>query len=350
MTVSWTVKNQGAGTAFGAWYDQVVLSTDEFFSANDTSLAAPYRNSPLAPNATYTVGGQTITIPANLPAGTYYLLFKTDVYGSVFEDGQEANNQWAMALELVVSTPDLIPTAFSASTGTIVSGQQMTVSWTVKNQGVGTAFGAWYDQVVLSADEFFSANDTSLAAPYRNSPLAPNATYTVAGQTVTIPANLPAGTYYLLFKTDVYGSLFEDGQEANNEWGMALELTVQVPDLTPTAFTASTATITKGSMMTVSFTVKNQGAGTAFGAWYDQVVLSVDQFFGGNDVSLAAPYKPGPLASNATYSVNGQSVTIPANTVPGTYYLLFKTDVYGSLFENGLDGNNEATPLLLNVN
>jgi hypothetical protein len=351
MTVSWTVKNQGSGTAFGGWYDQVFLSTDPFISANDVSLANPFRSGPLAVNATYSVNGLVVTIPSTQPPGDYYLLFRTDVYASLFEDGLDANNEWAMPLTVMVFSPDLVPTAFSASTANIVSGQQMTVSWTVKNQGGGTAFGGWYDQVFLSTDQFISANDVSLANPFRSGPLAVDATYSVNGQLVTIPSSQPAGSYYLLFRTDVYASLFENGLDANNEWGMPIPLTVQVPDLVPTAFTASTQTITKGSQMTVSWTVENQGGGTAFGGWYDQVFLSTDQFISANDVSLANPFRSGPLAVDATYSVNGQSITIPANTTPGAYYLLFRTDVYASLFEDGLDANNEwGTPRPLTVN
>src|SRR3989442_655022 len=139
----------------------------------------------------------------------------------------------------------------------------MTVSWTVKNQGTGTAFGTWYDQVFLSTDQFISANDVSLSNPSHTGPLTVNATYSMNGQVVTIPANQPAGSYYLLFRTDVYSGLFEDGQDANNDWGAPIPLTVQVPDLAPTAFIASTPTITKGLQMTVSWTVKNQGSGTA---------------------------------------------------------------------------------------
>jgi CARDB protein len=226
MTVSWTVKNQGTGTAFGTWYDQVFLSTDQSISANDVSLSNPSKAGPVAANASYSMNGQLITIPSNQPAGSYYLLFRTDVYSSLFEDGQEANNTWGTPIALTVQVPDLVPTAFTASTTTIVKGLQMTVSWTVKNQGTGTAFGTWYDQVFLSTDQFISANDVSLSNPSHAGPLAVNGTYDTNGQSITIPANTTPGAYYLLFRTDVYGSLFEDGQESNNEWGAPRALTV----------------------------------------------------------------------------------------------------------------------------
>jgi len=102
--------------------------------------------------------------------------------------------------------------------------------------------------------------------------------------------------------------------------------------------------------MTVSWTVKNQGSGIAFGNWYDQVVLSSDEFYSQNDIGLATPLRNGPLAVNGTYTVNNQAVTIPANTTPGSYYLVLRTDVYGYIFEDGLDGNNDATPVALTVN
>ena len=125
-----------------------------------------------------------------------------------------------------MQTPDLVPTAFTSSGTTITAGQQLTVSFTVENQGSGAAIGAWYDFVTLSADQFPSQNDTVLAQPYRSTQVAAGASYSVNGQTITIPGTLTAGTYYLLFQADVYGYLFEDGQDANNLWPTPIALTV----------------------------------------------------------------------------------------------------------------------------
>ena len=105
-----------------------------------------------------------------------------------------------------------------------MSGQQMTVSWVIENQGSGTAIGAWYDVVLLSADQFPSGNDTVLTQPVHSSQLAAGATYSVNGQSVTISA--AAGSYYLLLTTDYYSGLFENGEDANNLWPTAIPLTV----------------------------------------------------------------------------------------------------------------------------
>jgi hypothetical protein len=274
----------------------------------------------------------------------------TDAYASLFENGQDANNVWSAPIEITVTTPDLVPTAFTSSGTTVVSGQQLNVSWTVENQGDGAANGAWYDYVYLSTDQFVSTNDTTLTYAYRTTPVAAGASYSVNGQAVTIPGTLPAGTYYLLFMTDAYASLFENGQDANNVWSAPIEITVTTPDLVPTAFTAASTTITRGNGTTVSWTVQNQGGGAASGAWYDYVFLSTDQFVSTNDTALTYVYRTTPVAAGASYSVNGQAITISAALTPGTYYLLFQTDAYASLFENGQDGNNIGTPIEITVN
>jgi hypothetical protein len=220
------VENQGSGAAIGAWYDFVTLSTDQFPSQNDTVLAQPYRSTQVAAGANYSLNGQTITIPGTLTAGTYYLFFQTDAYGYLFEDGQDANNLWPTPIEITVQTPDLVPTVFTSSTATITAGQQMTVSFTVENQGSGAAIGAWYDFVTLSADQFPSQNDTVLAQPYRSTQVAAGANYSLNGQTITIPGTHTPGTYYLLLQIDVYAYLFEDGQDANNLWPTPIAITV----------------------------------------------------------------------------------------------------------------------------
>jgi hypothetical protein len=173
------------------------------------------------------VNGQVVTIPGTLPAGTYYLLLRSDGYGSLFEDGQDANNDWPAPIEITVQTPDLVPTAFIASTASIMAGQQMNVSWVIENQGSGAAIpGSWYDVVLLSTDQFPSANDTFLAQPIHSTQLAAGATYAVNNQSFTISAATPPGDYYLILTTDYYNGLFEDGQDANNLWPTPLPLTV----------------------------------------------------------------------------------------------------------------------------
>jgi hypothetical protein len=351
MTVSWTVENQGAGGALTPWYDLVTLSADQFPSGNDTTLLQSYRSSPVASGASYSMNGQVITIPGTLASGTYYLLFQTDAYAGLFEDGQDANNLWPTPIEITVTAPDLVPTAFTSSLTTIVAGQQATVSWTVENQGVGGALTPWYDTVLLSADQFPSGNDSTLVQSYRSTPLASGASYSVNGQVITIPGTLASGTYYLIFQTDAYAGLFENGEDANNLWPTPIEITVTAPDLVPIAFSASTATVTAGQQMTVSWTIENQGAGGALTPWYDLVTLSTDQFPSGNDSTLLQAYHSTPLAAAASYSATNQVITIPGALAPGTYYLILQTDAYAGLFENGQDANNLwPTPLVLTVN
>jgi hypothetical protein len=293
-----------------------------------------------------------VTISGTQAPGAYYLLFGTDYYSSLFEDGQDANNVWSSPIAITVQTPDLVPTDFMAASTTIVSGQQTTVSWTVENQGTGAAIGGWYDVVLLSADQFPSANDTVLVQNYRSSQnVGVGASYSTNGQLITIPGTQAAGTYYLLFGTDYYASLFENGLDANNVWPTPIQITVQTPDLVPTAFMPASTTIAAGASSTVSWTVENQGTGTAIGAWYDVVLLSTDQFPSANDTTLVQNYRSSQnLAAGANYSVNGQAITIAASVTPGTYFLIFATDYYSGIFENGQDANNQFTPAQITVN
>ena len=351
MTVSFTVRNQGAGAAAGEWLDQLWLSTDGTIdNPGDTFLTNVQHTGPLAAEGEYTVTEQTITIPWNTAAGEYFILLVSDVQRQVFEDGQEANNVWPTPVPLTVQTPDLVPTAFTSSQGAVVSGQRMSVSFTVENQGTGEALGNWIDQLWLSTDPVRDAGDTFLGNVDRAGPFVAGGSYAVSDRIVTIPAGQPAGTYYLLLVIDVGNSVFESGQDANNVWPTPIPLTVQTPDLVPTSFTASKRSVAPGGSLTVSFTVENQGTGRAFGDWIDQLWLSSDTTISNPpDTFLANFNAGGPLAPTLSYDVTSQTLTIPRNQPPGDYFLLLRVDVGNALFENGQDANNLATPVPITV-
>lgn len=155
------------------------------------------------------------------------LLLRSDPTNAVVES-VESNNDWPSGVALTVQTPDLVPTAFSASTGGIAAGQSLTVSFTVKNQGSGPATGSWIDQLWLSADGVIdNPGDVFLRNVGRRGPLAAGATYAASGQTVTIPAAQSPGTYYLLLRVDTTNAVTEPGAEGNNDWPEPLAITVR---------------------------------------------------------------------------------------------------------------------------
>ncbi|MFN6539114.1 MAG: CARDB domain-containing protein [Nostoc sp. EkiNYC01] len=334
ISVSWTVKNQGIISAFANWYDYIYISDDQFFDSSDTAIASRYtkENTPLASGDSYTAT-QDISIPNFLATGDVYLLFVADTgYYNNQVETDETNNVFAQAITLTAQ--DLVVTAANAPT-TAALGETISVSWTVKNQGVVFASGDWYDAVYISDDQFFDSSDTRLTDRYtgENTPLASGDSYT-ATQDISIPNFLAAGDVYLLFVADGgYYNYQVETNEDNNVFAQAI--TINAPDLVITAANAPT-TAALGETISVSWTVKNQGLVSAFADWNDAVYISDDQFFDESDTYLTDRYtgENTPLASGDSYTAT-QDISIPNFLAAGDVYLLFVAD-------GGEYGNNQG--------
>ncbi|NQT84536.1 hypothetical protein HQ563_16055 [bacterium] len=208
VEVSWTVENQGTGEAQAPWYDRLYLSEDEVLDGGDRVLDSVYRTQALLPGESYSPS-RTVTIP-NVPAGTYYLIVRTDLNDNVYEADETNNVSAAIAVEIL--TPDVILTGLTAP-ASVVTQHRAEVSWTVENQGTGEAQASWYDRLYLSEDEVLDGGDRVLDSVYRMQALLPGESYSPSS-TVTIP-NVPAGTYYLIVRTDLNDNVYE-ADETNN--------------------------------------------------------------------------------------------------------------------------------------
>src|SRR5207302_1978868 len=147
--------------------------------------------SALAPGASYTQTVQT-GLPSVSP-GNYFLILRVDANNDLFESN-ETNN--TLVIAITITAPDLVGTALGPAAG--VAGQLVTLSWTVKNQGSGSApIASWFDNVYLSTDNVFDNGDTLVASALNPSALAPGASYTQTVQT-SLPTLRPANLFLIL--------------------------------------------------------------------------------------------------------------------------------------------------------
>ncbi|MCF2150645.1 type I secretion C-terminal target domain-containing protein [Desmonostoc muscorum LEGE 12446] len=279
ISVSWTVTNQGTDNAFSywSWSDYVYISNDQFFDSNDSYLTSRSGQRLLASGASYTAT-LDIDIPNNLATGDVYLLFVTDTENYQVETN-ETNNVFAKAITIKgPGDVDLVITDVQAPiTGILYD--EISVSWTVKNQGTDTAFADWYDEVYISDDQFFDSSDRYLESfeARKITPLAAGGSYTT-NLGVELPSDLGTGDRYLLFVTDP-GNEQGETNETNNVFAKAI--TINAPeddggdnvDLVLTNAQAPTIA-GLGETISVSWTVTNQGTNTAFSNWYDKVYIS----------------------------------------------------------------------------
>jgi len=323
MTVSDTVRNQGGGTA-PPTTTRYYLSVDSILDGSDIALGGRTTGS-IASGASDT-GSITVAIPAGTASGSYYIIAKADGDNALVETN-EANNTFAKSVNI---GPDLTVTnlAYPSIAG---AGLAISVSDTVQNLGGGTA-AATNTRFYLSVNATLDAGDVYLGSRAVGA-IAPNATDT-GSATITIPAGTATGYYYLIAKADGDDALAE-----TNELNNALVRVITIgPDLVLTALTAP-STAGGGQSITVSDTTRNSGGGSTT-ATTTRYYLSTNGTLDAGDVLLGAR-SVAALAPSAQDS-GSATVTIPAGTASGTYYIIAKADGDDSLPETSETNNTLA--------
>ncbi|MEQ9484082.1 Ig-like domain-containing protein [Coleofasciculus sp. F4-SAH-05] len=350
ITIDLQVANSGIGTATRTWRDRVFLSSDNNISTNDTILLTELAPTTLASGQTYNQS-VSVTLPLNnsITAGTYFLLAQTDNLEQQFETN-ETNNVNSTQIELTIPpTPDLIVSDISAPT-TAVSGQGIEVSWTLTNQGDGTASGTWTDQVFLS-DNLTVGNDQFLDSFTFTGTLAPGESITRT-QIVTAPIDL-AGDHYFVVDTDTNNQIFEFTEDNNNsaidDQAISLELS-PTPNLQVTSVTAPTTAFSSQETVVAWIVTNNGTAATSTPIWTDQVWLSLDQILDNNDTLLGSTTNPSFLNVGDSYSnSNSLTVTLPQG-IDGDYFFIVQTDAGNQVFELNNETDNNGVSQILTIN
>ena len=331
ISVTDTTKNQGTEAA-PASVTRFYLSTNGALDTGDTPLDGSRAVGPLAGGASST-GSTSLTIPTNVGVGTYYVISKADADNTIVESS-ETNNTSARAIAI---GPDLVVSALQVPS-TVAPGSGISVSDTIKNQG-GGASGASTTRFYLSTNPSFDASDTRLDGSRPVGPLAAGASST-GSTSVTIPAGLAVGTYYLIALADADNAVAETS-ESNNT---AARATQAGPDLVVSALAAPSAGAA-GSTVLVSDTTKNQGSSPA-GTSTTRFYLSANGSLDASDIQLDGSRAVPALDAGAS-SAGSTSVTIPAGTGAGTYYLFAKSDADGVVPETVETNNTRVSAIAI---
>jgi subtilisin family serine protease len=215
-----TLKNQGLGAinqsvkvGFYVSTNATITTDDRLITTTSVASIAAGQSIPLSVTATLRTG---------LAAGTYYIGAIAD-YDNVRAESSESNNALAANTITVTYGPDLVMTAVAAP-ASATRGQAVTLTGTVKNQGVG-AFGALTDQdgsssgatvrvgFYLSTNSRITANDRRIGTVSLSAiPAGASIALTV---NAAIPSDLAPGTYYIGAIADDTGALRES-IEVNN--------------------------------------------------------------------------------------------------------------------------------------
>src|SRR5438094_676236 len=88
-------------------------------------------------------GSQLLTVRTTVAVGGWYLLLQVDYDGYVSES-DETNNILAVPITLVCFQPELVQTVSFGVWSSDVCSSDLSVDWTVVNQGDGAAGHAFY--------------------------------------------------------------------------------------------------------------------------------------------------------------------------------------------------------------
>jgi subtilase family serine protease len=333
----WTVMNQGSG-ASNDFVNGFYLSSDAVITASDVRLDGN-GNTALAPGASFSWGGPTLTIPAGTAPGTYYLGILVDETNGTPESN-EGNNYKSVQITVLAPLADLVisaPASLVANPSSVLPGGQVSLSaWTVANQG-SVASNAFSNGFYLSSDAVITASDVRLDGN-GNTALAPGASFAWGGPTLTIPAGTAPGNYYIGILVDENNGT-PDSNEGNNYKSVAITVLAPIADLTisaPATLVVAPATVVRGGSVVLSaWTVKNQGT-VASNAFSNGFYLSTDAVITASDLRLDGNANFA-LAAGASFSWGGPTLTIPASVAPGIYYIGILVDE-----NNGTPESNEA--------
>ncbi len=231
------------------------------------------------------------------------------------------------------------------------SGQQILVSWEVKNIGKGNTVTteSWYDGIYLSADSIFDPNlDRYITGVVNKTALDTGKAY-LSSATITLPKGI-AGTYYIFVESNKHNGLVE-AERSNN---MGRNTRYMLVNLTPSPDFQVTQVIVpfnsfSGQEIDVRWTVQNKGKGVnEERRWSDRIFLSKDSIFkSGQAVELKTIEVSEILDPGVSYE-RVTKAKLPLE-ISGKYFIHVLTDAKDQVYEYAFNNNNSLTSSALEI-
>jgi len=333
LTARDTVTNQGlTGPANAASATRYYLSASGV--KDPGSLLLGSRSVPPVPTAGSSSGTASLTVPAGVAPGDYYLIACADDTGVIRETDEE-NNCKSSATTTTVTAPDLAVLSVEIPPLLAVElGGKLTFTETVKNQGNAKA-AASVTRYYMSISGVKDA-DAVLVGKRSLPALAAQAS---SSRKVTVPVPVgvpmgPDGKSYLLACADDTGKIAESDE--TNNCTATTEISLIPPDLTDTLVGNPPANAALGGKISVTDIVTNTGPVKA-AASVTHYYLSTSGDKNGGEILIGKRSVPGlkPLAS----SRGRVSLTLNSSIPVGDYFLFACADDPGMITEASEDNN-----------
>jgi subtilase family serine protease len=219
IRIEWTVENNGAIAVqpeTGFWYDSVYLSRDPFLDVvHDIPVGNVMFDGTLdSHSSAYTQVLETMLPPGI--SGPYYVIVLVDssiprhVYESNRNDNVYISNN---TIDIQLTPPsDLLVTCISTPDKAMI-GQMIEWQFEVKNNGIRSAVGSWYDTLYLSSDEIWDIDDLRVARYYHEGDISTGNAYT-AVVFAKVPTAI-SGEYHVIVRTDILNDIRETNEQNN---------------------------------------------------------------------------------------------------------------------------------------
>ncbi len=217
----------------------------------------------------------------------------------------------------LVLNADLTPTDLSIDLSTVAAGngQDITVSWTVANDGTTSTSTSWFDNFYLSDDEVLDFTDTFTGFFEVTGGPIDAGTDASFNRTIYV-ANHPVGAKFLLVAVNEGGDQAESDTN-NNVLSIPITLTTSDTDLLIDDYvvngqnsTAGDIFVSSGQTVPVFWSIFNAGTVDAGASRFDAVYFSSDAILDAGDSLLAEPFSFQPTTSAGGNSF-GLSTRLP---------------------------------------
>ena len=315
LTLSVTVKNQGDGSS-AATTLRYYRSTNSRIIRSDTAVGTDAVGI-LGASQT---SAQSVDLTVTTRADTYYYGACVD---SVSGESNTGNNCSA-GVKVVVEEvyPDLVVDTPTVDESNLETGEEFTLSATVRNQGDGRSGAATTLRYYRSTDSSISSGDTEVGTD-EVSRIRPSET---DDEEIDLTAPTSAGTYY--YGACVDSVTGESNTQNNCSSSVSVTVTAGNPDLVVDTPTVSVSNPTAGTAFTLNATVRNQGNHSS-AATTLRYYLSSDSSISSSDTELGTD-GVGSLGSSET---SDEAIDLTAPTNAGTYY-------YGACVDSVTDESN----------
>jgi hypothetical protein len=212
-----TTANVGTGLA-GASTTRFRLSTDSAITIGPVDILLNGSRSVTAlSNGANSRGQTTVTVPATVSTGMYYLGACADDVTSAVAESNETDNCLAATSKALVMNPqrisDLVITNLSVSPATVAPAGSISVTEWTANIGTGSTVAPTTTEYRLSSDATITSADLLLGS--RSVPPVAASSKSIGATLLTIPVTVARGNYFLGVCADA-GKTAVESNETNN--------------------------------------------------------------------------------------------------------------------------------------